>query len=251
MRLFLLSILCALFAPTVGAGGVVHEVGSFNNFFLPDQLTIQVGDSVRWSNSTGVGHNVVSCTRTEPGCDAESAQESFSSGFPTGFWSYTHQFTALGENPYVCQPHAVVGMTGRIVVVGPPPAVPDGAAAGEPMKVDRVGDALELSWDTATCGGEGYHLLYGAGDDLPSSQGGAYGLRGFVCATNPPLPWLWNESPEPDPLIWFVVVPDDASGLEGSWGVDSSGNERGSAAPDGGSGRCGLTSKSLANSCGR
>lgn len=252
MHRYLIPILLA--AVGAHAGGVQHEVSTFNNFFLPTDLTIDVGDSVRWSNSTGIGHNVVSCTRNEPGCNAQTAQESFDSGFPTGFWSFTHTFTALGDNPYVCQPHAAVGMTGTITVTGPPPAVPDGAV-GAPMTVARSGTTLELNWDTDTCGGEGYHILHGSGDDLPAVQGGAYGLRGFVCATNPPLPYAWSNSPDPalqaSGLIWFLVVPDDASTLEGSWGVDSAGNERGSSAPDGGSGRCGLSVKSLENQCGR
>ena len=80
-----------------------HQVNVLNNFFAPNELTIQAGDTVRWDNFSGF-HNVFACVPGELGC-CGAAVESFgnSAGFP---WFYQHTFTVPGSNPYVCQPHA-------------------------------------------------------------------------------------------------------------------------------------------------
>jgi hypothetical protein len=58
--------------------------------------------------------------------------------------------------------------------------------------------------------------------------------------------------PEPtdgSSLIWFLVVTTDSTGVEGSWGVDSAGNERRGPGNGGASGTCAVV-KSVANKCG-
>jgi plastocyanin len=80
----------------------VHDVTVNNNFFSPDSLTIQVGDTVRFINNTGTFHNV-----TAAGFQNQPSAASF-----------THQvtFNSPGTFPYSCTLHA--NMDGLITVEG-------------------------------------------------------------------------------------------------------------------------------------
>ena len=84
------------------------EVSSF--MFTPSMLTIEVGDTVRWTNVNGT-HNVV------------ADDNSFTSGAPAPPpWVYEFVFTTVGDNPYYCQPHGGPGgsgMSGVITVQNP------------------------------------------------------------------------------------------------------------------------------------
>ena len=87
---------------TVGAGGFV---------FKPSDVTINMGDTVRWTWSAS-GHS----------------STSGSPGMPTGLWdslvlnqgaTFTHTFNTAGTFPYYCVPHgACCGMVGSVTVVG-------------------------------------------------------------------------------------------------------------------------------------
>ncbi len=84
-----------------------HDVTVANFSFTPSQLTIKVGDIVRWTNSGGF-HNVV------------ADDNSFTSGAAsTSNWVYEHTFNSPGSNPYYCSVHGGpggVGMSGVITV---------------------------------------------------------------------------------------------------------------------------------------
>lgn len=88
----------------------VTTVGSSG--FNPSVLTINVGDTVVFTNSGGT-HNVNGTQATYP-----SNPESFG-GFPASSsagWPFTHVFTIAGTYDYVCDPHAGNGMDGQIIV---------------------------------------------------------------------------------------------------------------------------------------
>jgi hypothetical protein len=137
-----------------------------------------------------------------------------------------------------------------------PPAVPDGTE-GTGMRVAKLnasGSTLRLTWDTSTCSGAaGYHVIYGFGDDLPSAPGGTFDVAGSACGVT--SPWRWQNAPDPTPepgrLLWFLVLANDGDTTEGSWGPDSRGVERIGPAAGGASGVCGITTKSVANTCGQ
>lgn len=84
-----------------------HDVTVANFSFTPSQLTIKVGDIVRWTNSGGF-HNVV------------ADDNSFTSGAASTInWVYEHTFNSPGSNPYYCSVHGGpggVGMSGVITV---------------------------------------------------------------------------------------------------------------------------------------
>ncbi len=235
----------------------LFSVGVFNNFFSPAALDINVGDSVRWTNASGL-HNVQSCTPGQTGCTVASS-EFFLSGVPADpLWIYTFTFAAPGQNPYICFSHAAF-MRGLVTVGGPfpaPPAVPSGAA-GPPMTVeaiDAAGSTLLVHWDTGTCSASEHQILFGGGSSLPDSLGGVFGPVQSRCSVGVSGSFLWDSSPDPASdatgLIWWLVVATEGELLEGSWGTGSDGLERRGTGNNGSSGECGLFTKDLTNACG-
>ena len=245
-----LAIACVAIAGGV-AEAAVHTVIVQDNFFTPAELAIEVGDTVRWTNSAGF-HNVYSCTDTQTGCDGVVANEAFSNGAPrNGPWFYTYTFTAAGENPYVCQSHASF-MHGHITVAAPiePPAVPDGAT-GEPVTVDKSspdGVALTIAWDDQTCPAEAVNIVYGSVDDLPAVSGGTYSSEGQVCGVASPFAWAASPELAPGTWVWWLLIATDGAVTEGSWGTSTVGERTGPFA-DGASGACGVTVKNASGSC--
>ncbi len=113
--------LCFLFASQVSAQ-TIHDVTvapGGDDEFSPSQITIDVGDCVRWTWADD-GHNVVSGV---PG----AATALFSSGSPEdeGFvfeFCFDAAFVAANPVPggvyeYICEPHQFSGMVGSVVVV--------------------------------------------------------------------------------------------------------------------------------------
>src|SRR6266404_2257773 len=95
-------------AAMVGAaekiGAATNHVAFGNFSFNPKSLTINVGDTVVWSNQGG-SHSVTG-TGSDPIC-----------GNSIGIATCTHTFATAGTFPYVCIPHQGIGMTGVVVVV--------------------------------------------------------------------------------------------------------------------------------------
>ena len=82
-----------------------HDVSITDNMqYNPEDLTINVGDTVTWTNNDGGGHTATST----------SGPESFDSGniASGGTWSFT--FTKAGTYDYKCDYHS--SMTATITV---------------------------------------------------------------------------------------------------------------------------------------
>ena len=105
-NLFYSVVLVSFLLLNTGAySQTVHDVSVSNFSFTPAQLTIQVGDVVRWTNVSGT-HNVV------------ADDNSFTSGSPSSTaWVYEHTFSSAGSNPYYCSLHGGVGGVGMSGVV--------------------------------------------------------------------------------------------------------------------------------------
>ncbi|WP_372936221.1 T9SS type A sorting domain-containing protein [Mariniphaga sediminis] len=86
-----------------------YVVEASNTVFTPDELSIQAGDTVEWRNVEG-WHNVNGQQTTFP-----ENPESFGNQEGNG-WVYSHVFTTVGSYNYRCNPHASLGMTGKIEV---------------------------------------------------------------------------------------------------------------------------------------
>jgi len=71
-------------------------------------LTIDVGDTVRWTWTDAFPHTVVSNV---------GSTETFSSAILTGIgMTYSYTFTQVGVNPYFCDIHGAANMSGIITV---------------------------------------------------------------------------------------------------------------------------------------
>ncbi len=86
-----------------------HNITVQSNSFTPNNLTIEVGDEVVWTNIGG-NHNVNGTLATFP-----SNPEGFGNSVGAG-WTFSHTFTLSGTYDYRCDPHFSSGMTGVITV---------------------------------------------------------------------------------------------------------------------------------------
>jgi plastocyanin len=246
------------------AGAVLHFVNVSNFVFTPEDITINPGDSVRWTNTSG-SHNVISCDGvSDPSqCGGAVAAEGLftSGGAAFGAWTYTKLFTVVGNNPYYCVVHVSGNMIGSVTVEAPviaPPGTPDGSLGTDPLLVAKaplVGspNRLIVTWDATTCPeAAGYELLFGEDVDLPATLGGTYGLLGQICSigTSGNLAWTAPPTPAPGAFHWYLVVATDGVSAEGSWGQNSGPNERTGPGPGGSSGTC-RSAKDLSNACGQ
>lgn len=116
MNLNYLKPLAAIMVFTAGIqfsnAQATHDVTASGMTFSPSNLTIDLGDTVRWTNAGGT-HNVNGTTTT-----FASNPASFGNSLGTG-WVFKHKFTITGTYNYRCDQHFGGGMTGTITVVDP------------------------------------------------------------------------------------------------------------------------------------
>lgn len=93
------------------------KMGSDNGLlqFIPSELTIKSGDTVKWVNNKVGPHNVVFDDAKVPGGVAAKALSHDQLLFSPGE-SFETTFKEAGEYDYFCQPHRGAGMTGKIIV---------------------------------------------------------------------------------------------------------------------------------------
>ena len=121
-----------------------------------------------------------------------------------------------------------------------PVPVPDGTF-GTAMTAQRgnaAGTGIRVFWDTS-CQASDYNILWGR-----LSNVGSYVLGGARCNLGTSGVANWGGLPPFD--VWFVVVSDDSSGTEGSWGRDSDGVDRNGGNP---SNFCGNLAREDSGSC--
>jgi len=118
-----------------------HEVMVDDNFFSPNDLTIRVGDTVRWVNPAGGGpHNVT------------ADDNSFASTTNSQF-TFEQTFNSLGEILYYCSLHSAPGrnrndfMNGRIVV-----------EEGPPVSTFEINQGLNDAWYNPLTLGQGFFI---------------------------------------------------------------------------------------------
>jgi plastocyanin len=148
-----LALCLVLVAPAKLYAQTVHEVRLGRLAFLPDMLTIEAGDTVRWLNKKGgVKHDVVSYDNAwQPSILASE-------------FIFEVTFPRLGEFRYFCTPHENYGMTGTITVVEnvPDPEFfinaghagawfnPDTSGQGQFIDVEPEEQFMFISWFTYT-----------------------------------------------------------------------------------------------------
>ncbi len=120
------------------------------------------------------------------------------------------------------------------------------------ITTNNHGTDAVVRWDASLCASVNYHILWGYGSGLSSWQVG-----GGACSLGTTGQYTWTGVPNPSGdssrFIWFLVAGDDGAGTnatEGSWGLTSSGTERGAGGGTTPSGICNCTAKNLSGSCG-
>jgi len=105
-------------APASGEPAVV--VGMTNTMtYTPDTVRVQVGETVRWKNSSDVMHTVTA--DPEEAFKKESVTlpdgaATFNSGNLSPSATFEHTFEVPGTYTYFCIPHEAVGMNGTVIV---------------------------------------------------------------------------------------------------------------------------------------
>ena len=134
-RLIALTIFCL--AP-LSAQAATHDVMVGNNFFSPNDLTIQVGDTVRWTNMAGF-HDVTA--------------DDFSWASPTSSsFVFERTFNTVEEVLYHCTVHSAPGqpiatsMNGRLNVTEAEPAF-------------QINPAVSDAWFNPLTGGQGFFII--------------------------------------------------------------------------------------------
>lgn len=111
-----------------GCGWGEFDVGMTANAFDPRDVTVAVGDTVVWKNTSQRAHTVTAYGSQLPegaaffasgGYDStEVARDAWrnSGGAIYSCETYEHTFETAGEFPYFCIPHERTGMVGTVVV---------------------------------------------------------------------------------------------------------------------------------------
>jgi len=98
---------------------VVHITGDPTAELLPLRLTIAVGQTVEWRNSSAAIHEIIgNPAKAQPSGSAQLpvAAKAFDSGFLRPNGTFTHRFTIPGVYRYVCGGTDSQRVTGEIVV---------------------------------------------------------------------------------------------------------------------------------------
>ena len=86
-----------------------HTIDIQDYSFSPENLTVNIGDTVTWINKANMVHTTTS--GTDCGSD-----EKWNSGNLSPEQTFSYVFTQEGSFEYFCIPHCTMGMTGNITV---------------------------------------------------------------------------------------------------------------------------------------
>ncbi|WP_323676664.1 plastocyanin/azurin family copper-binding protein [Halorubellus sp. PRR65] len=122
-----LSGCLAVFNSAGGASGD-YDVGMSDSAFEPATVTVSVGDTVVWKNTSGRSHTVTAYDTGIPEggayfasgefADEQAARDAWqrgAGGIVSGD-TYEHTFETAGEFQYFCIPHERQSMVGSVVV---------------------------------------------------------------------------------------------------------------------------------------
>jgi len=106
------------------------DIGMSASKFRPASLTVSVGTTLVWRNTSKQGHTVTAYEEQIPDSadyfasggfsseeEARTQYSNSSAGVLGAGETYEHEFTVPGTYSYVCLPHERVGMAGNIEVV--------------------------------------------------------------------------------------------------------------------------------------
>jgi plastocyanin len=188
MRVHLYGFLVVLLVATTPLRAADHQVavGGASVRFEPQDITINVGDTVTWVSVSAQPHNVHAnddAFRCAAGCDGQGGD-----GRPQrGPWSSTVAFPHAGVYGYRCDPHADYGMRGVVRVV-------EGGGGGGTQHVPITSGFTGAWYDPAQSG---------------------HGIFIEVLPGNQMLAWWFTFSPDGTQQAWFgnigAIVGDTAT----------------------------------------
>ena len=108
-NLLLLALLVSLYLFAGIATAATVEVAVKDFKFVPEKMTVKVGDTVKWTNNGSSEHTVTSGGK----CNEDKKWDS--GGMKTG-QTFEYTFKEAGTFPYFCKPHCHYGMKGEIIV---------------------------------------------------------------------------------------------------------------------------------------
>jgi plastocyanin len=124
------------------------------NTFTPKTVSINVGESVTWTNQAGGFHNVV----FDDGSFEQPANPDPSA------WTVTRTFDTAGEFVYYCEQHGNkggVGMAGTVIVGGgAPQPTPGGDTTAPTLKSLRLSPTTFCSKKSKTCRKTGARIRF-------------------------------------------------------------------------------------------
>jgi plastocyanin len=111
-------LLGATLAPSAADPAVV--VGMTNTMtYTPDTVRVEVGETVRWENSSAVMHTVTADPEEafkDESVTLPDGASTFNSGNMDPGQTFEHTFETPGTYRYFCIPHEAVGMRGTVIV---------------------------------------------------------------------------------------------------------------------------------------
>jgi PKD repeat protein len=225
-----------------------------------------------WKGTGGCPGCFVSCTASAPtsvqaGTSVSFAGSGSSSGCATSpayDWNFgdgtahgttasvTHTYGTAGTYAWtftVTAGSQACARTGSVRAYSPAPLRVPGSVQPTKLTSSNGGSNGTVTWDASVCPSAGYHLIYGFGTSLSS-----WAVSGGACNLGSAGSYAWSGIPAPTPaqrFLWFLVVGDNGPGsnTEGSWGLTSSGAERGGTAASGLSCTVPFSIKSTSGSC--
>ena len=87
--------------------------------FIPDHLSLKVGDTVTWKNVGTLAHTVTADAdkaRDKANVQLPPGVRPWDSGNVAGGESWSRKFDVSGEYTYFCIPHEAAGMVARLTV---------------------------------------------------------------------------------------------------------------------------------------
>lgn len=106
---YLVTVLVVLLSSVMVSNAVVVDVSMQNFAFTPKNVTINAGDTVKWTNNESALHTTTSGTNCTPNGIWDSGQM----GNGT---SFQETFDTPGTYPYYCTFHCFSGMVGTVTV---------------------------------------------------------------------------------------------------------------------------------------
>lgn len=117
------TLLAAALVPLLASGAfaATHQITQSGLTWVPNDLTIELGDTVEWIFTAGV-HTVTEGTddMTPP-----IGSKLFDAPLDAGNPVFSFTFTTDGDVAYYCRPHRTFGMTGVIHVQATGTAAPE------------------------------------------------------------------------------------------------------------------------------